>query len=108
MVAVGALTNSSAPEEEIALFRSFFRGREDVYPRRFENRKMGKSGYPPACANEWVRGVYRRNRHKDALLQQHGYFVLRFLACDLARRLDPVLDAILAVLQNRKNSRRKV
>ena len=37
---------------EIALFRSLFRGREDVYAVRWENRK-GKSGYSPACANEW-------------------------------------------------------
>jgi len=50
---------------------------------------------------------YRRDRHKDALLQQHGYFVLRYLACDVARRLDHVLDAMLAVLESRKNSLRK-
>ena len=36
---------------------SLFRGREDVYPRRFESRKTGKAGYSPACANEWVRGM---------------------------------------------------
>jgi hypothetical protein len=47
----------SSPESKIALFRSLFRGREDVYARRFESRKTGKSGYQPACANEWVRGV---------------------------------------------------
>ena len=62
--AAGALTNTSAPEEKIALFRSLFRGREDVYPRRFENRKTGKSGYSPACANEWVRGVCEKPRIK--------------------------------------------
>ena len=28
--------------------------------------------------------AYRCDRRKDALLQQHGYFVLRFLACDVA------------------------
>ena len=59
-----ALTNHSPPEEKIALFRSLFRGREDVYPRRFENRKTGKSGYSPACANEWVRGVCEKPRIK--------------------------------------------
>jgi len=32
-----------------AVFRTLFRGREDVYPRRFESRKTGKSGYAPAC-----------------------------------------------------------
>ena len=62
--AVCALTNHSPPEEKIALFRSLFRGREDVYPRRFENRKTGKSGYSPVCANEWVRGVCEKPRIK--------------------------------------------
>ena len=34
-----------------------FRGREEVFPRRWENPKSGKSGYSPVCRNEWVRGV---------------------------------------------------
>jgi very-short-patch-repair endonuclease len=38
---------------------------------------------------------YRRDRHKDRLLQEHGYTVLRFLAEDLAKDLDSVLDAIV-------------
>jgi hypothetical protein len=38
--------------------------------------------------------AYRRDRRKDALLQENGYFVLRFLAGDLGRELDRVLDAI--------------
>jgi superfamily II DNA or RNA helicase len=49
-------------EEKIRLFRSLFRGREDVYARRFESRKSGKTGYAPACANEWVRGVCEKPR----------------------------------------------
>ena len=44
------------PSEDRPFLRAF-RGREDVYPRRFESRQTGKSGYSPACANEWVRGV---------------------------------------------------
>ncbi len=40
------------PDDKISLFRSLFRGREDVYPVRWESKK-GKSGYSPACANEW-------------------------------------------------------
>lgn len=39
-------------EEKIAIFRRLFRGRTDVFPVRWEN-KAGKSGYSPACANEW-------------------------------------------------------
>jgi hypothetical protein len=47
----------SPPELKIALFRSLFRGRPDVYPQRFHSRKTGKSGYQPACGNQWIRGV---------------------------------------------------
>src|SRR5437667_12654584 len=61
-----AVTKDSPPDAKIALFRSLFRGREDVYPRRFENRKTGKSGYAPACANEWVRGICEKPRIKCA------------------------------------------
>src|ERR1700724_3404149 len=50
--------NQSSPQAKIALFRSFFRGREEVYPKRFENKKTGKSGYVFACGNEWVMGIY--------------------------------------------------
>ncbi len=45
--------------------------------------------------------AYRRDRRKDALLQQHGYLVLRFLADDLARNLDQVLETVLGALANR-------
>jgi very-short-patch-repair endonuclease len=44
---------------------------------------------------------YRRDRRKDMILQEHGYFVLRFLAEDLGKRLDTVLDAILRGLSHR-------
>jgi very-short-patch-repair endonuclease len=42
--------------------------------------------------------AYRRDRRKDALLQQHGYFVLRFLVEDIGKRLDNVLDTITRVM----------
>ena len=42
--------------------------------------------------------TYRRDWLKDALLQEHGYFVLRFLAEDIGKHLDRVLDMILRVL----------
>jgi superfamily II DNA or RNA helicase len=57
-----SVTNQSHPEAKIALYRSLFRGREDVYARRFESRKTGKSGYQPGCRNEWVSGVCNKPR----------------------------------------------
>lgn len=48
--------NSVSPEQrKITLFRSLFRGREDVFPKRFESKRTGKSGYQPVCRNEWIR-----------------------------------------------------
>jgi hypothetical protein len=62
----GPVNRTSPSEAKIALFRSLFRGRDDVYPRRFESRKTGRSGYAPACANEWVRGICEKPRIKCA------------------------------------------
>jgi len=45
--------------------------------------------------------AYRRDRRKDALLQENGYFVLRFLAEDVGMHLDMVLNAILRTLSHR-------
>ena len=49
--------------------------------------------------------AYRRDRRKDALLQQNGYFVLRFLTEDVEKHLDQILDTILAALVHREKAR---
>ena len=59
-----SVTNHSSESEKIALFRSLFRGREDVFARRFESAKTGKSGYQPCCRNEWVQGVCKKPKAK--------------------------------------------
>jgi superfamily II DNA or RNA helicase len=51
------VTNSSPARDKVDLFRRLFAGRPDVFPVRWENRKTGRSGYSPACANEWVKGI---------------------------------------------------
>jgi len=51
--------------QKVALFRSLFRGRTDVYPLRWESAK-GKSGYSPACGNEWKPGVCGKPQIKCA------------------------------------------
>ena len=50
----GPVTSRSAAGQKVALFRSLFRGREDVFPQRWENARTGRSGYAPACGNEWM------------------------------------------------------
>jgi superfamily II DNA or RNA helicase/very-short-patch-repair endonuclease len=56
----------SPADEKVALFRALFRGRKDVYPRRFESRQSGRAGYAPACGNEWVPGICEKPRIKCA------------------------------------------
>jgi len=66
-------TNDSSEEDKITLFRTLFRGREDVYPRRFESAKTGKSGYQPACQNEWVRELCKKPKIKCKNCDNHSY-----------------------------------
>ena len=70
----GLVDRTSSSQAKITLFRSLFRGRDDVYPRRFESRKTGKSGYAPACANEWVRGICEKPRIKCAECPHRRFF----------------------------------
>ena len=49
------MTDEERAEElqrRVSLFRSLFRGREDVFALRFVS-KTGKSGYQPVCSNRW-------------------------------------------------------
>lgn len=56
-LADAAVTNNSSSTEKIELFRRLFAGRPDVFPVRWDNRKTGRSGYSPACSNEWAKGI---------------------------------------------------
>ena len=67
------VTNHSSAEEKIALFGALFKGRDDVYPRRFESAATGRCGYQPACSNEWVRGVCDKPKTRCALCGQRQF-----------------------------------
>jgi len=60
----GGITAASPPAEKVALFRTLFGGRTDVFPLRWANAKTDRAGYAPACANEWVTGVCGKPRVK--------------------------------------------
>jgi len=54
-------TSSSIPlDSRIELFRSLFRGREDIYPKLWVSKKTGARGYSPVCGNEWSPGICRK------------------------------------------------
>lgn len=53
-------------QEKVALFRSLFKGREDVFARRWFSASTGKSGYQPVCAREWNREYCDKKKYKCA------------------------------------------
>lgn len=54
----------SSPQEKIKLYRSLFRGREDVFARRWHSIKSEKSGYQPVCENEWDNALCDKKKYK--------------------------------------------
>ncbi len=94
-----AVTNNSPPAAKIKLFRSLFRGREDVYPRRFQSRKTGKAGYAPACANEWIRGVCEKPRIKCTDCPNRRFLQItdEVVGWHLSGRDDRGLDFVMGV-----------
>jgi superfamily II DNA or RNA helicase len=67
------VTNASSPAAKIALFRSLFRGRDDVFPKRWENTKTGKAGYAPTCANEWAPRICGKPKVKCGNCPNHAF-----------------------------------
>jgi superfamily II DNA or RNA helicase len=53
------VTSKSLPEEKIALFKTLFKGRTDVFAYRWESRD-GKKGYTPACELEWQKPICQK------------------------------------------------
>jgi len=92
------LDKSSAVQNKIILFRTLFRGREDVYALRWENERSGKKGYAPATSDPWSQAKDKPRTYlplTDEVVRDHlagvktiGIFPLLkdascwFLACD--------------------------
>lgn len=55
-------TSCLSTQQKVTLFRQLFRGREDIYALRWHSARSGRSGYAPACANEWREGVCEKPR----------------------------------------------
>lgn len=71
-----AVVNQQSPVgEKIALFRSLFHGREDVYPKRWES-KNNNFGYSPVCSNEWNPTYCDKPRNKCNKCKNRQYVPL--------------------------------
>lgn len=65
-IEVATVHKYSSSNEKIALFRSLFLGREDVFARRWQSTTSSKSGYQPVCENEWAEGLCDKRKYKCA------------------------------------------
>lgn len=57
------VTKESTTPQKLCLFRSLFRGNEEVYAHGYTNKKTGRIGYAPVCTNEWRRGICAKCHH---------------------------------------------
>jgi hypothetical protein len=76
------LNANANPAEKIRLFRSLFKGRDDVYAKRWESKDGARSGYSPVCRNEWKRELCRKPQAKCALCEHKSYAPLDEKAID--------------------------
>lgn len=60
------LPNKKMREIKMEIFQSLFKGRQDVFARRWVSSKTGASGYSPLCANEWIEGKCNKKEIKCA------------------------------------------
>ena len=54
----------STSQEKTDFLLSLFRGRDNLYAKRYYNLKTGKSGYVPACQNEWLPGICDKKAYR--------------------------------------------
>lgn len=65
-------------DERVELFRSLFRGREDVFARRWYSKALNKGGYQPVCINEWRRGICNKKAVRCAECPNRNFLPLGY------------------------------
>lgn len=70
---VSVPTISLSIDERIRLFQSLFKGREDVFARRWFSKTTGKSGYQPVCINEWKQGVCDKKKYRCVICPNRNF-----------------------------------
>ncbi|MGA3282543.1 MAG: DEAD/DEAH box helicase family protein [Smithella sp.] len=74
-IQLSALKDFANTADKISLFMSLFKGRYDVYAKRWQS-KDGRSGYAPVCLNEWKSGLCRKPKIKCFDCPHKSYDVL--------------------------------
>lgn len=76
VIPLADVCSTSDSTSKIRLFMSLFKGREDVYARRWENKNKGASGYAPVCLNQWQPWVCSKPKNPCSKCKNKSYAVL--------------------------------
>ncbi len=88
----------SSINKKIALFRSLFKGRSDVYPKLWISKKTGEKGYSPVCENEWVNGLCKKGVVKCGKCKNRKFspltdeVIIRHLKGEITIGIYPMLE----------------
>ena len=95
-----------SPEEKVELFRSLFKGREDVFARRWYSKTSGKSGYQPVCQNEWNYQLCDKKKYKCADCPNRQFSPLTYndIYCHLEGKKEDGTDVIGLYVLNEDNT----
>ncbi len=87
------------PQEKIDIYKSFFRGRDDVFAVHWEKADGSASGYTPVCLNEWKSNIcykLQRQKCKDCPHQKYvglnDYYIDQHLRGNKLYGIYPLLD----------------
>jgi len=93
------MSDNLTDQEKIDVYKNLFRGRDDVFATRWENKDKTKIGYMPVCLNEWQRGAcikIGKGRCKDCQNQKYvslsDYYIERHLRGYKTYGIYPLLD----------------
>ncbi|MGM9844064.1 MAG: TOTE conflict system archaeo-eukaryotic primase domain-containing protein [Muribaculaceae bacterium] len=71
-------TVSLSLHEKVELFQSLFKGREDVFAKRWYSDATNKSGYQPVCEREWDRAFCDKRKYKCSECQNRKFAPLSY------------------------------
>ncbi|MFH1395410.1 MAG: DEAD/DEAH box helicase family protein [Candidatus Omnitrophota bacterium] len=87
-------------EAKTELFKSYFKGRKDIYARRWENYS-GRSGYSPVCKYEWDKLLCLKPKIKCSNCENRHF--LPFDSSTITKHLNGEITAGIYPLLNNDN-----
>ena len=71
-------------QEKVAIFKSVFQGRDDVFAKRWYSSTTKKSGYQPVCEREWNREFCDKRKYKCADCPNRKFAPLTYVISNFA------------------------